>query len=56
MCFNSSVMGALFSKLKGPGFKFWPGTVGGPVTITMWSARQGLKTSFEVNTVTEENK
>ncbi len=31
----SSVKRALASKLRGPGFKSWPGTVGGPVTIIM---------------------
>ncbi len=30
------------SKLRGPGFKSRPGTVGGPVTI-MWGARPGWK-------------
>ncbi len=31
------------SKLRGPEFKSWPGTVGGPVTIIMWGARPGWK-------------
>ncbi len=35
----SSVRRALASKLRGPGFKSQPGTVGGPVTIIMWGAR-----------------
>ncbi len=30
-------------KLRGPGFKSRPGTVGGPVTIIMWGARPGWK-------------
>ncbi len=47
----SSVRRAFASKLRGPGFKSWPSTVGGPVTITMWGAR--LKTSFEVSPVSE---
>ncbi len=34
----SSVMRALASKLRGSGFKYWPGTVDGPVTIIMWGA------------------
>ncbi len=34
---------ALASKLRGPGFKSRPGTVGGPVTIIMWGARPGWK-------------
>ncbi len=29
------------SKLRGPGFEPWPGTVGGLVSIMMWSARPG---------------
>ncbi len=37
----SSVRRALVSKLRGPGFKSRPGTVGGPVTIMMWGARLG---------------
>ncbi len=39
----SSVVRALASKLRGPGFKFRPGTVGGPITIIMWGARPGWK-------------
>ncbi len=39
----SSVSRALASKLRGPGFKSWPGTVGVPVTIIMWGARPGWK-------------
>ncbi len=39
----SSVRRALASKLRGPGFKSQPGTVGGPVTIIMWGARPGWK-------------
>ncbi len=35
----SSVRRALSSKLRGPGFKSQPGTVGGPVTIIMWGVR-----------------
>ncbi len=34
-----SVRRALASKLRGPGFKSQPGTVGGPVNIIMWGAR-----------------
>ncbi len=41
--FVSSVRRALASKLRGPGFKSRPGTVGGPVTIIMWGARPGWK-------------
>ncbi len=37
----STVRRALSSKLRGPGFKSWPGTVGGPVTIIMWGAWPG---------------
>ncbi len=37
----SSVRRALSSKLKDPGFKSQPDTVGGPVTIIMWGARPG---------------
>ncbi len=39
----SSVRRALASKLRGPGFKLRPCTVGGPVTIIMWGARPGWK-------------
>ncbi len=39
----SAVMRALASKLRGPGFKSRPGTVGGLVTIIMWGARPGCK-------------
>ncbi len=39
----SSVRRVLSSKLRGPVFKFWPGIVGGPVTIIMWGARPGWK-------------
>ncbi len=39
----SSVRRAFASKLRGPGFKSRPGTVGGPVTIIMWGARPGWK-------------
>ncbi len=35
----SSVGRVLASKLRGPGFKSRPGTVGGPVTIIIWGAR-----------------
>ncbi len=35
----SSVRRALSCKLRGPEFKFQPGTVGGPVTIIMWGAQ-----------------
>ncbi len=42
----SSVRRALASKLRDPGFKSRPGTVGGPVTIIMWSARPGWKLSL----------
>ncbi len=41
--FISSVSWALSSKLRSPGFKSWPGTVGGLVTIIMWGARPGWK-------------
>ncbi len=41
--FVSSVRRALASKLRGPGFKSWPGTVGGRLTIIMWGARPGRK-------------
>ncbi len=36
----SSVRRALSSKLRGPGFKSQPGTVGGLVTIIMWDAQR----------------
>ncbi len=39
----SSVGRALASKLRGPGFKSRPGTVGGLVIIIMWGARTGWK-------------
>ncbi len=39
--FINSVRRALSSKLRGPGFKSRPGTMGGPVTIIMWGARPG---------------
>ncbi len=39
----SSVRRAHPSKLRGPGFKYWPGTVGGAVTIIMWGARPERK-------------
>ncbi len=39
----NSVRRALVSKLRDPGFKSLPGTVGGPVTIIMWGARPGWK-------------
>ncbi len=39
----SSVRRSLASKLRGPGFKSQPGTVGAPVTIIMWGARPGWK-------------
>ncbi len=39
----SSGRRALASKLRGPGFKSRPGTVGGPVTIIMCDARPGWK-------------
>ncbi len=39
----SSVRTAFASKLRGPGLKSWPGTVGGPVTIIMWGAQPGWK-------------
>ncbi len=31
------------AKLRGPGFKSWPGTVSGPATIIKWSARPCCK-------------
>ncbi len=37
----SSVRRVLASKLRCPGFKSRPGTVGGPVTIIMWGALPG---------------
>ncbi len=37
----SSVKRTLSSNLRSPGFKSWPGTVGGPVTIIMWDACTG---------------
>ncbi len=43
ICLFSSVRRALASKLKGPGFKSRPGTVGCPVTIIMWGAWPGWK-------------
>ncbi len=52
----SSVRRALASKLRGPGFKSQPGTVGGPVTIIMWGARPGWKISFELNLLPRVNK
>ncbi len=39
----STVRRALASKLRSPGFKSRPGTVGGPVTILMWGAWPGWK-------------
>ncbi len=42
----SSVRRALASKLRGPGFKSWPGTVGGQVTIIMLGARPSWKLAF----------
>ncbi len=39
----SSVGRALASKLRGPGFKSRPGTMGCQVTIIMWGARPGWK-------------
>ncbi len=39
----SSVRRALASKLRGPGFKSRPGTVGSPATIIMWGARPAWK-------------
>ncbi len=48
----SSVRRALASKLRGPGFKSQPGTVGGPVTIIV--AR--LEISFELNLLPRVNK
>ncbi len=39
----SSVGRALASKMRGPGFKSRPGTVGGPVIIIMWGARPDWK-------------
>ncbi len=39
----SSDRRALASKLRSPGFKSRPGTVGGPVTIIIWGARPGWK-------------
>ncbi len=39
----SLVRRALASKLRGPGFKSQPSTVGGLVTIIMWGARPGCK-------------
>ncbi len=47
----SSVRRALASKVRGPGFKSRPGTVGGHYNNVGCSAR--LKTSFELNSVTE---
>ncbi len=38
---DSSVRRALVSKLRGPGFQSWPGTVGGQAIIKMWGARPG---------------
>ncbi len=49
----SSVSRALSSKLRGPGFKCRPSTVAFPVTIIMWGCSYRLKTSFELNPVTE---
>ncbi len=37
----SSVRRAISFKLRGPGFKSQPGTVGGSVTIIMWGAQPG---------------
>ncbi len=45
-----------FSKLRGPGFKSWARTVGGPIIITMWCAPTRLRVnkgpflSFSFNT------
>ncbi len=52
----SSVWRALSSKVRGPGFESWPGTVDSSVTIIMCSALPKLKTSFELNPVTMVNK
>ncbi len=41
--FISSVRTALTSKLRGPGWKSRPGTVGGQVNIILWGARPGWK-------------
>ncbi len=42
----SSLRQALACKLRGPGFKFWPGKVGGLVTIIMWGARPGWELAW----------
>ncbi len=52
LSFLASVRRAHSSKLRGPGFKSWPGTVGGPATISVGCSAR-LKTSFELNPVTE---
>ncbi len=41
--FVSSDRRALASKLRVPGFKSRPGTLGGPLTIIMWGAQPGWK-------------
>ncbi len=57
MCYKKDIIKSLrrelASKLRGPGFKSQPGTVGGTVNIIMWGARPWLKTSFELKPVTE---
>ncbi len=43
---GSSVRRTLASKLRGPGFKFQSGTVGGLVTIIIWGAGPEWKLAF----------
>lgn len=45
VCLISSVKVALASTLTGTGFKSWPDTVGGPVTLTMAGVWPGGKLS-----------
>ncbi len=49
----SSVRRTFAAKLRGHGFKLWPGAVGCLVTIIMWEGLARLKTGFELNPVTE---
>ncbi len=52
----SSVRRPLASKLRGPGLKSRPGTVGGPITIIMWGCSARLEISFELNLLPRVNK
>ncbi len=52
----SSVRRALSSKLRGPGFKSPPDTVGGPGYFNTVRCSDRLKPSFELNPVTEDKQ